>query len=75
MAQITPQEAAEYLVRWGQVNRYEIAELRRTPIEQKFRQLCALSAARQAFGIDPDRNRLGAEVAARWQRIRAYYGE
>jgi len=75
MVQITPQEAAAYLARWGQVNRYEIGELRRTPIEQKFQQLCALSAARQAFGIDPDRNRLAAEVAARWQRIRAWYGE
>ncbi len=75
MAQITPQEAAAYLARWGQVHRQEIAELRSTSIEQKFRQLCALSASRNIFGIDPDRDRLSDEVAARWQRLRAYYRE
>jgi hypothetical protein len=75
MVQITPQEATAYLARWEQVNRHEIAELRTTPIEQKFQQLCALSASRTGFGIDPNRNRLGAEVATRWQRIRAHYGE
>jgi hypothetical protein len=75
MAQITPQEAASYLERWRQVNRHEVAELRRTPVGQKLKQLCALSASREAFPPDPDRGKQAADVAARWRRIRAHYGE
>ena len=75
MAQITPQQAAEFLARWQQVNRHELAELRGMHFEQKFRQLCALAASRQSFPTDPDRDRRAAEVAARWQLIRAHYGD
>ena len=75
MAQITPQEAAEYLARWAQVNRHEVAELRQASIAHKFQQLCALFASRDAFPLDPDREREASEVAARWRRIRNHYGE
>lgn len=75
MAHLTPKDAEDYRARWDLANRREIAELRTTSIEQKFRQLCALVASRHAFPLDPNREKLNAEVAARWCRIRAYYGE
>lgn len=73
MAQITPTQAISYLARWQDVNRREAADLRTTPLDVKFAQLCALSASRTAFAADPDRGARDAAVAARWQRIRTYY--
>jgi len=75
MAQITLQEAVAYLARCGEVTRYRIAGLSRAPVGQRSRQLRAPSDARPAFGIDPDRSRRCAELAARWQRIRTCCGE
>lgn len=75
MAQITPQDAADFLLRWREVNRIERVEMRRAPIERRARQLSALFAARRVFQPDPDREARIAEVAARWARIRCSYGE
>ena len=74
MAQITQSQAAGYLARWRIVHEQAVAKLRATPVEQKFRQLCALAASRDAFPVDPDREAHSAEVAARWRRIRACCG-
>jgi hypothetical protein len=74
MTQITPTQAVAYLARWQDVNRREAADLRTTPLDVKFRQLCALSASGSAFPADTDRGARAAEVAARWHRIRTYYG-
>lgn len=74
MAQIIPTEATSYLARWQDVNRREAADLRATPLDVKFRQLCALAASRAAFPVDPDRGAGAAAVAARWHRIRIHYG-
>lgn len=75
MARITPNEARSYLARWQDVNRLEAAGLRTTPLEVKFRQLCALTASRAAFPSDSKRGADAEEVMARWHRIRAYYGD
>ncbi|MCM2309916.1 MAG: hypothetical protein NDI84_00815 [Steroidobacteraceae bacterium] len=74
MAQITPSQATAYLARWRDVNQQEAADLRNTPLDVKLQQLCALSASRAAFPADPDRDARAAAVAARWCRIRTYYG-
>ena len=75
MAQITPTQATAYLARWREVNRREAADLRTTPLEVKFRQLCALTASRAVVPADPDRGASAALVAERWNRIRTYYGD
>jgi hypothetical protein len=72
MARITPTEATAYLARWQEVNRQEVADLRTSPLDVKFRQLCALSDSRSAIPADPDREARTAAVAARWRRVRAY---
>jgi hypothetical protein len=70
MAAITPEEARAYIQRWELVRELETAELQRTPIETKLRQLAALMASRHLFGPEPDRERQVAEVRARWERLR-----
>lgn len=74
MAQITPMQATAYLARWQEVNRQEAADLRTTSMDVKFRQFCALTASRAVVPADPDRGASAAEVAARWHRIRTYFG-
>jgi hypothetical protein len=75
MPQITRTEANAYLARWREVNRQEAADLRATPLDIKFRQLCALMASRAVVPADPDRGANAALVAERWNRIRTYYGD
>jgi hypothetical protein len=75
MPQITRTEANAYLARWREVNRQEAADLRATPLDIKFRQLCALMASRAVVPADPDRGASAALVAERWNRIRTYYGD
>jgi hypothetical protein len=50
-----PKQARAYLERWDLVRDAEAAELQRTPMAMKFRQLEALMASRDAFGDDSQR--------------------
>ena len=69
MAVITPAEARAYFKRWELVKEEEVAELRRTSMDTKFRQLSALMASRGLFGADPARER-GVQLAReRWARL------
>ncbi len=74
MAGVTPEQAQAYLERWALVRDAEAAELQRTPIETKLRQLGALMAARSVFGPEPDREPRILEVRARWARLRQALG-
>jgi hypothetical protein len=74
MVEITPEEARDYIQRWDLVREIEAAELRRTPIETKLRQLAALMASRHLFGPEPDRERRLCEVRDRWARLRQVLG-
>ncbi len=47
---MTRQQAREYVQRWKAANAYEIAELRRTPVEVKMRQTAALMSSVKLFG-------------------------
>jgi hypothetical protein len=49
MASITPAEAHAYFKRWELVKEVELAELRRTSMDTKLRQLSALMASRSFF--------------------------
>ncbi|MGH7166046.1 MAG: hypothetical protein ACREIS_11045 [Nitrospiraceae bacterium] len=71
---MTKKEAREYLKRWRLVKRIQAAELRRTPIKEKLRQMDA--AYRMAVGLGI-LNKLAAakrqreqEVSRRWRRLK-----
>jgi hypothetical protein len=70
MAKVTREQAQSYASRWTLVRDAEVAEVRLTPIETKFKQLAALMASRDAFGSDPDREEQIREVRERWARVR-----
>lgn len=67
---MTPEEARAYFNRWKLVREEEAAELQRTPMDTKLRQLAALMASRHLFGPEPDREAQIDEVRARWARLR-----
>ena len=69
MASITSAEAQAYLQRWELVQEIELAELRRTSMDTKLRQLSALMASRSLFGIDPERENGMQLVRDRWARL------
>lgn len=69
MASITPAEAQAYLQRWELVQEIELAELRRTSMDTKLRQLSALMASHSLFGIDPERENGVQLVRDRWARL------
>jgi hypothetical protein len=74
MAAITPEEARAYCARWQLLRDVETAELQRTPIETKLRQLAALMASRDLFGPESDREARVREVRERWARLRQALG-
>jgi hypothetical protein len=74
MTFITPEQARGYLERWELVRQAEAAEILRTPMETKLRQLAALMQTRGAFGADPHREAKTREVRERWARIRQAMG-
>ena len=69
MASITPAEAHAYFERWDLVKEIELAELRRTSMDTKLRQLSALMASRSLFGVDPERESGMQLVRDRWARL------
>jgi hypothetical protein len=72
--QITPEEIQAYCKRWELMTQREIEELRRTPIEVKFRQLAALFEARHLFPPEPDREEGVRLVRERWAQLRRALG-
>ncbi|HJR69276.1 MAG TPA: hypothetical protein VKA43_04495 [Gammaproteobacteria bacterium] len=70
MTPISTDEAEAYWARWRLVQEAEIAELRRTSMETKLRQLAALVAARDLFALDQNREPQVEEVRKRWARLR-----
>jgi hypothetical protein len=73
-ARITPDEAQAYVERWALVQKRETAELRRTSMDTKLRQLSALMASRDLFGTEPDRESSVHAVRERWARLRRALG-
>ncbi len=73
MSALTPEQARAYLARWEMVREAEAAELLRTPMETKLRQLNALMASRNMF-VDPQRRQEVERVRERWARLRAALG-
>ncbi|MGH8133736.1 MAG: hypothetical protein ACRETG_03305 [Steroidobacteraceae bacterium] len=71
---MTSEQARAYIKRWELVRDAEAAELQRTPIESKLRQLASLMASRHVFGPEPDREQQILEVRARWARLRQALG-
>jgi hypothetical protein len=69
MASITPAEAQAYFKRWDLVKEIELAELRRTSMDTKLRQLSALMASRSLFGVDSERENGMQLVRDRWARL------
>jgi hypothetical protein len=69
MPSITPAEAQAYFKRWELVKEIELAELRRTSMDTKLRQLSALMASRSLFGADPERENGLQLVRDRWARL------
>jgi hypothetical protein len=66
MSSITPDEAHAYCKRFELVNAVELAELRRTSMDGKLRQLSVLMASRNLFGADPERENGIQLVRDRW---------
>ena len=66
MASITSAEAQAYFKRWELVKEIELAELRRTSMDTKLRQLSALMASGGLFGVDPERENGVQLVRERW---------
>jgi hypothetical protein len=69
MASITPAEAQAYFKRWDLVKEIELAELGRTSMDTKLRQLSALVASRSLFGVDAERENGMQLVRDRWARL------
>ncbi len=69
MAPITPAEAEAYFKRWELVKEVELAELRRTSMDTKLRQLSALMASRGLLAVDPERESGTQLVRDRWARL------
>jgi hypothetical protein len=69
MASLTPAEAQAYFKRWDLVKETELAELRRTSMDTKLRQLSVLMASRSLFGVDPKREDDVQLVRDRWTRL------
>lgn len=80
---MTKQEWQAYRDRWALVNQAEIEELRRTPIEVKFRQLLALTQFAAILDADPQRRRREdqarradeEQARQRWARLREVWRE
>jgi hypothetical protein len=71
---MTPEQARSYFERWKLVGEVEAAELQRTSMDTKLRQLAALMASRRVFGPEPDRGEQIELVRERWARLRQALG-
>ncbi|WHZ24899.1 MAG: hypothetical protein OJF47_004011 [Nitrospira sp.] len=71
---MTKKEAREYLHRWSLVTQVLDEELRRTPMEVKFRKMDAAYRMAIGLGVLPRmkalKNRTVKEVRLRWLRLK-----
>ncbi len=67
---MTSDEGRAYLQRWALVQAAEDAALRCTPLEVKLRQVSALMASRDLFGVEPEREAGVQTVRERWASLR-----
>lgn len=74
MSRLSSEQAKAYLQRWSITAAHELDELRRTPLDQKLRQLEALTASRSLFDQQVADPRERQELCARWARIRDSLG-
>jgi hypothetical protein len=62
-----------FKARWKVVNAAERDELRKTSIEQKFKQLAALMRSAKKLGWTKALAAEEADVRGRWNRLRKFY--
>jgi hypothetical protein len=74
MGAMTREQALGYLRRWELVREVEAAELRRTSVAAKFRQLAALMASRHMLPDEPSRHREVEIARDHWARLRKVLG-
>ncbi len=67
---MTPEQARAFKRRYELAAEREREELRRTPIDVKFRQLCSLMASVETMGWCEQLAEGDEEVRRRWQRLR-----
>jgi hypothetical protein len=72
MSGISPEQARAYLKRWELVREFEAAEMRRTPLALKLRQLAALMNSRGMF--ESERDAGIRAVRERWSCLRRTFG-
>ncbi len=71
------QDAAEvkaWKARWETVNRFEIEELRRTPVDLKLQQLASLMFSAKSPRSDRKQAIENDRVRSRWVTLRRAYG-
>lgn len=71
--QLTKSAIKAFKKRWEEVNAFEREELRRTPTEQKLKQLAALMASIKVFGRINTLSKGESEIRERWNRLRKAY--
>ena len=71
---MTKAEGRAFIKRWKAVNAFQRAELRRTPIELKLRQLGTLMSWAKDLGWTEQLKAEEDEVRKRWDRLRRFYG-
>jgi hypothetical protein len=70
MTHITAKDAHSFLSRWALVREMEEAELRRSSMDVKARQLAVLMASHELFSRDRMRDQELTRVRERWATIR-----
>lgn len=75
---MTKAEGRAFKKRWQAVSRFQIEELRATPVDEKFRHLALLMRIARAWPWTPKQLALEAaeveQVRARWARLRGALG-
>jgi hypothetical protein len=71
---ITKTEVKAFKARWKVVNAAERDELRKTSVEQKFKQLAALMRSAKKLGWTKALAAEEADVRGRWNRLRKIWG-
>lgn len=67
---VNPKSVREYLAGLELAGRFEVEELRRTPIDLKLRQIWSLMTSADLLEGEAERNAGIAEVRQRWRQIR-----
>jgi hypothetical protein len=71
---ITKADVRAAAMRWARVNDYERKELRKTPVEEKLRQLAALMLSCDGLGYTKALDGEQHIARERWRDLRRAYG-